>query len=78
LKGAGKGVETPGLRRLDRAVCCKHTQLLPVDKLTVTFLLVPHFDKGSDNFTLSEDNERTCMFERLLKRHCEIGDSVFS
>lgn len=39
------------------------TQFLPVYKLTVTLLLVPHFDKGTDNFTLTEDNEWTCIFE---------------
>lgn len=39
------------------------TQLLPVSRLTATFLLVPYFNKGTDNFTLSEDNEWTCIFE---------------
>lgn len=39
------------------------TWLWPIYKLAVAFLLVPHFDKGADNFTRSEDNKWTCIFE---------------
>lgn len=41
--------------------------LLPIYKLAVTFLLVPHFDKGTNNFTRNEDNKQTCIFEGFLK-----------
>lgn len=64
LKGARKGIGAPGLRHFDKALLLNTlAQLLLIYKLAVAFLLVPHFDKGTDNFTRSEDNEWTCIFE---------------